>query len=109
MGGRRRTPMISPRAAWAIGRLLCGESLNGELQAISGPFRRLASHLADLPPEARSVAWQGFICSQPDADALVKAVAEIDPTGPPPEPETGERCATLADLRRIVADTQWPW
>ena len=41
--------------------------------------------------------------------ALVKALADIDPTGPPPEPDPAERCATLADVRRLVADTEWLW
>jgi hypothetical protein len=95
--------------AWVLGRLLIGEALNGELEAVSGPFRRLADHLAARPPEARRASWEAFLCGRSDADALVMALAGIDPTGPPPEAEPVGRCATLADLRRLVADDQWLW
>jgi hypothetical protein len=51
-----------------------------------------------------------MLAARPDRDGLVKAVADADPTGPPPGADnTPERCATLADLRRLVADTEWPW
>jgi hypothetical protein len=63
--------MIRPLEAWTIRRLLCGESVNGELQAISEPFRRLAAHLDGLDVEARQRAWGGFLCGQSDADTLM--------------------------------------
>jgi hypothetical protein len=100
---------IRPLESWTIGRLLCGEPSNGELSALDGPFRRLADHLAALPLEARQGAWDGFLCASADPDAVVNAVAGVDPSGPPPEAEPVSRCATLADVRRLVADTEWPW
>jgi hypothetical protein len=101
--------MMPPYDAWAVGRLLCGEAVNGELAAVSVPFRRLVNLLADLPVEARQGPFRGFLCGFPEADKIVKAVADADPSGPPPEADPPERCATLADLRRLVADTKWPW
>jgi hypothetical protein len=100
---------MSPLTAWVVARLLCGETLNGELQAVHEPFRRLAAHLTALTLEARQGAWDGFVCGQPDADALLKAVADAEPTGPPPEAEPEARPATLADIRRVMAESQWLW
>jgi hypothetical protein len=37
-------------------------------------------------------------------------VANQDPQGPPPvEEDEPERCATLADVRQMIASTAWPW
>lgn len=77
--------MIAPRDAWLFRRLLTGHDPNGELRAVSGRFKPLADHLAGLTPEARSGAWQAFLAGQDDRDGLITALAEIDPTGPPPE------------------------
>jgi hypothetical protein len=97
--------------AWAIGRLLIGESLNGELGHVSPAFRGAANHLSGLDPEARPVAWAGYLAGRPEAEAeaLIRAIANAKPHGAPPKPDPPERCATLADLRRTVADDQWLW
>src|SRR4051794_25422342 len=98
--------MIRPLDAWTLAALLADGTLNGELQAVSEPFRRVTAYLAGLPVEARQGAWKGFLCGLPDPDKIVRAVADIDPTKPPPEADgPPERCATLADLRRLVAET----
>src|SRR5690242_5504354 len=100
---------MTPLDGWALARLLAGESVNGELQAVSPSFQPLAAHLAALDVAIRQTAFRGFLCGVPNADAMVKALAEIDATGPPPSPEPSERCATLEDVRRLVADEQWVW
>lgn len=101
---------IQPLDGWTLARLLVGEPLNGERQAVSEPLRRIADHLAALPLEDRRKALNGYLCSIPDPAPFIKAVADADPLGLPPEGEsTLERCATLADVRRHVADIQWPW
>ena len=101
--------MIRALDAWTLRRLLAGDSLNGEREAVSDPFRRLAVHLDGLPRDGRGAAWDGFLCSRSDADELTIALADADPLGPPPEPEPAGRCATLADLRRLVASVGWHW
>ena len=91
-------------------RVLCGESLNGELDALPEPFGRVARHLDRLAPADRTTAFQGFLAARTDGDEIIRRMADIDPKAPPPpEAETAGRCATLADLRRLVADTRWPW
>lgn len=86
---------MCPLDAWALTRLLAGESVNGELESVSQRFRALADHLVLLDPGARQVAFQGFLCGQKDFAAIVKSIAEIGPDTPPPETEVLEQCATL--------------
>jgi AAA domain len=107
---RRGWRLIRSPDAWTLRRLLCGEAVNGELQAVSEPFRRLADMLATLPLQARQGAWDGFLCGQSEPDALVKALAAADPLASCPEAdETNSRPATLADVRKIMAEAQWLW
>jgi hypothetical protein len=101
--------MTRPLDFWVVRSLVTGRLLNGEAEAVSEPFKPLVEHLAKLPTEARQGALDGFLCGRSDADELVMALAGVDPSDPPPENDPEERCATLADLRRLVADTQWPW
>jgi hypothetical protein len=62
-----------------------------------------------LSPEDRQGAFAGWLCGRPDADQLVKALADINPDGPPPEADPPARPATLADIRRVMAGSQWLW
>lgn len=84
--------MIPPRDAWTVARLLSGSTINGELQALPTSFGPIARRLADLPPEARLGEWGVFLDGRADRDAIVVALAAIDPEGPPPEdaPEDDE-------------------
>jgi hypothetical protein len=102
---------INPIAAYHIGRKIVGAEGNGEPENVPEPWRPLVDRLAALPPEQRQLGWLCFLAGRPDADALVAAVAAVDPTGPPPayEADEPEQCATLADVRRLIADTAWPW
>jgi hypothetical protein len=101
--------MTRPFELWALRRVLTGHALNGELHALSGPLRRIVEHLGGLPLDHRQGAFNGFLCGRSDADQLVKDLADIDLTGPPPEAGPIARCATLADLRRLVAEVRWVW
>jgi hypothetical protein len=102
--------MISSRDAWIFARMVSGQSVNGELQAVSRPFLGIARHLNGLPSEFRSVAWKGFLASRDDTDSINLALSAIDPEGPPPEADTLASYATLADIARVVADQEplWP-
>jgi AAA domain len=92
-------------------RWLCGEPVNGELQAISGRFRRLFVSQADLPVEACQGAWESFLCgfSESERAKIIKGVAAVDPMGPSPQVDALVRPATLADIRMHMADTPWLW
>ena len=79
--------MIPPFDAWAIGRLLTGATLNGELARVSPPYRRIADRLAGLPPADRQSAFGEALQLASDAGGIIEAVAGADPSGPPPDPE----------------------
>jgi AAA domain len=98
--------------------------MNGEVANLPEPFRSMAAHLAavklDKPARgkalkealaaARAPLWDAMLAARPeDRDELVRALSEVDPDGPPPEAEPNERPATLADIRRIMAESQWLW
>jgi hypothetical protein len=67
--------------------------------------------MATVNPPERPAAWIAFLCSQsePDANALTRALAEADPDGPPPEADPPEEAATLADIRGVADSTPWLW
>ena len=103
---------LTPRSAHAVSRLLAGYEWNDIAEGLPDGFRAFAVLYQDLPNDARDSAWQVFLAARDDRDELIRAIADSDPDGPPPEPEPGEsqeRCANLADVRRLVSDTRWPW
>jgi hypothetical protein len=82
---------------------------NGELNALPNPARSMAAYLAELLPMDRPAAWQAMLAARPnERDELVKALAEVKPDGPPPA-LAAPRFATLADVRRFMADIRWLW
>ena len=100
---------VSEHDSWAVARVLSDQPANGQRDAVSAPFRRLVDHLETLPLEGRGAAFRAFVLAHDNPGDIIKAVASVDPMSRPPDGETMERCATLADIRRLVADTQWPW
>lgn len=76
--------MIPSFDAWAIRRLVCGHELNGELQSVSGPFRPLAERMAARPAGSRQATLDGFLSGRPDAEGIIRALADADPSGPAP-------------------------
>ncbi len=99
--------------AWIVARLLFGQPVtDDELAAASGTIRPLAARLVAEPdPDRRQAIWEGFSLNLRDPAEWRKAVALADRDGPAPIPEANRppRCATLATVRRIMADTPWPW
>jgi hypothetical protein len=65
--------------------------------------------LDGLPPEDRQGAFDGFLCGRSDAVQLVKALADIDPDGPPPEAEATRRTAHLGDLAGANVSGRFIW
>jgi hypothetical protein len=95
--------------AWVLRQQLADRTLNGELELLSGPVRRLADHLETVPHGSRQIALDGFLCVRRDADEWIAKLAAVNASGPPPPVETIERCASLADVRPLVSATGWPW
>lgn len=78
---------ISPPAAWIIGRLVAGLEVNGELDALDGPLRGIADHLAGLAVDARQSALDAYLAGREERDSIILAVAAVDPSKPMPEAE----------------------
>src|SRR4051812_5078043 len=96
--------------AWTLARLVAGLPVNGELQAVSRPFKDLAAHLAGLPPEARQIALDGFLRHPGiDGERIIRAIDDADPSGLPPEAGPAGSFATLADYARIASGQHWLW
>jgi hypothetical protein len=94
---------------WVTARLVADEPLNGELQALSGPFRWLAEMLVTLPATTRTTALGAFLATWDDGPQILAALGAVDPKDPPPETDPPARPATLADVRKIMAESQWLW
>ena len=80
----------APYDAWAFARVVSGHTLNGEIEAVSEAWKGLAEHLAGLTPEARGTAFEGFLAGRDDRDRIILALADVDPTGPPPEADADD-------------------
>jgi hypothetical protein len=104
--------MIRTYDAWVLRRLVVGRDVNGELDAVSSPVRRLADHMDALPLNERQPALAAFLkCrTEDDEAATFKVLADIDVDAPPPEitSPTGT-FATLADVAKIVSSQPWLW
>jgi hypothetical protein len=113
------TKMMSRTDAWVLARLLCGQPTKPHEDAApldgSDAIRRLTDTMRTKDPDSRMLVWDGFLAGQAVPEIWIKAVESVDPCAPPPvEPDGAESnghvsCATLGDLRRMVADTSWPW
>src|SRR5262245_34035505 len=79
--------MICPSEIWTLARVLSDLDVNGQIDALSEPWRGMAAHLAGLSPVARNAAFQTMLAVVPERDELVKAVGDVDPNGPEPAEE----------------------
>jgi hypothetical protein len=90
--------MMTPRSKWIAARALYGHELNGELAELRGPLKSIVEHLVTIPPEQREAHWRAFLCGRPDAEAFVKAIADVDPSGLMPGPTAERLTAHLGDI-----------
>ena len=103
---------ISSYDAWALRRVVSCCPINGELDAMSEPLKAMAEHLTALQGNERQVAYKAMMAIHPDRDELVKAMADVDPNGPPPPAQAASQAvafATLADVAKIVSSQPWLW
>jgi hypothetical protein len=95
--------------AYLLRRLLVGQSLNGEADHLSPPFRGLAELMATIGPADRRLAWEGALAVRTDADEIRRAVLAADPDGSMPTVGAIPRFADIADVRRQRITTGWTW
>jgi hypothetical protein len=100
---------FNPIDAWAFKILMTGAPLNGQLAAVSEPWRSLASLIETMNGGERLVAWQGALALRPDHDAIRQAVLAADPAAPMPSAPTGKVFATCADINRVQSAVTWSW
>src|SRR5262245_14730407 len=93
-----------PYDCWILARLLSGQPLDGELASISEPWRPIAEHLDAMPPGGRQAPWDGFLIGRSDPGAIIHAVADVDPLGPPPADEPAEPAAAPLVKMTCTAD-----
>src|SRR5262249_23165356 len=72
---------------WVLSRVMTSQTLNGELNQTPEAWRPLGECLAELPPDRRTDALGHELLTQSDRDAVIRAIADADPSGPPPAPE----------------------
>lgn len=78
---------VSLKDAWVFSKILAGQTLNGELDAVSIPYRHWAKHIHDLPADQRSTAMaSSALVFMPleELAAIELAAANADPNGPAP-------------------------
>jgi AAA domain len=100
--------------AWVLARVMADLPIHGEVALVSEAYRPFAEGLAAARPEKRAAMLDGFALGvglPPDA---ARAIGDADPLGPTPARQeggqTGDReDATLADVRRLINDANWPW
>jgi hypothetical protein len=97
--------------AWVLARIIADQPTNGEVALVSKAYRPFAKGLAAARPEQRAAMLDGFALSVGVPPELPGAIGNADPLGPPPREQGGRprEDATLADVRRLINDANWPW
>ena len=101
----------TPFEAWVFACVMSDQPLNGELAAMAEPWRAMAERLAAAFPQDRRSGLDWLLCGRPDRDAIEKAIADQDPTRPPPTAATatGHKFATAADVRAVQTAAGSTW
>jgi hypothetical protein len=74
------------RDAWILGKTVSQQPVTStELVDMSEQFKPWVEQLEALPPENRREALADLLKGRPDAPAIIWAIAQSDPSGPPPE------------------------
>ncbi len=100
--------MTTPLEAWVMRRLLADLPLKGEIDLLSGVHKAMASYLANIPLQARQAAWDAMLALQSDRDAIIMALAAVDPLGPLPA-SVKRRSAHLGDLATANGVSRFIW
>ena len=87
---------ISPPDAWALRRLLTGQSLNGELDALAEPWKTMGEYLAPLPKQACQGAWQAMLVARPER----RRAGQGPRANRPDSPATASPASHIRDGRR---------
>jgi hypothetical protein len=95
--------------AWVVSGLLAGRDRDGELARVTPDWSPVVSLMASSEPSQRELIFRTATALVGGPDMFLGALTSVDPDGPPPEAEPEPRCATMADIRRLVSDVRWVW
>jgi hypothetical protein len=95
--------------AYAVRRPMVGLPSGDELQHVGPEVRQLVERLSQAPLEGRSQILDCYLQALPDPNAVIMAMANVDPNGPPPVIAPPRKFATCADVLRLEAATPWVW
>ena len=74
-----------PFDAWVLARLFVHEAVSpDEIAAVSEAFRPLVESLAGKSDPEQDQIYAKFLAGRHNRDAIIKAIADADPHGPPP-------------------------
>jgi hypothetical protein len=85
--------------AWGLARVMAGLSLNGELAAMSEPWRTLARMMAARPPTDRREVLEIFLAGRPEREDVIEAIADQEGEGPPPPVDSAPTGSDWPSLR----------
>lgn len=97
----------TPSEAWVFARFMADQPPNGELAALSEPWRTLAVWLDATSATDRGSILAKFLDGRPDRDDITEAIADQDGMGPAPAPP--RRFATCADVLKLETAVPWAW
>lgn len=99
----------TPSDIFALARLVADMADGNELATVAASFRPIVAHLASLAPVDRQGALDAFLRAPGvPRDEIIRAMAGVDPTGPPPRIER-PRSAHLGDLATSTASSRFVW
>jgi putative DNA primase/helicase len=100
--------------AWVLARLLADQPIHGEVAEVSETFRPLAERMAATPRAGRKALLRKVSLSLPDPFGVIKAICEVDPMEPAPDPDADRigaglpiRLTRAADIR--ARPVEWLW
>jgi hypothetical protein len=78
---------MHPYSAWLAARILIDDIPDpDEMELVGGWEREFLETLAAAPSEGRQAALSELVRDRPDGPAILRSIAEAQPTGPPPTP-----------------------
>jgi Protein of unknown function (DUF3987) len=86
---------LSAGEVWVLSRLLAGHDDKGATARLRPPWNRLAERLAQYPISIRPIGWRTLTANLPDGEAIVRAVAAVDPNSPRPDDGASDEGSAL--------------
>lgn len=70
--------------AWVLARLMGGLSTNGKIPDVSPKWQEIAGRLNGSRRDNRAAVFEDYFKGRADEESVILAIADADPTAPPP-------------------------